>query len=196
MKIQSEMQSCPRILEETVQLSWGVGFSGALRALPCLKQDGWEWELAGSREARPLSEVVVHSAAASPPYSPTTIPRDDHPGSCGGAVHGQPSATLRMICSTRPTALGATVPRGKPSSHIRRAGLVVQGLTSLSSLCLEHSTPIAIRRECSRLVQQTYDRRSRCRGGTKHIWKPRLPLGWKSLSSCFQPSTCPRHHHH
>lgn len=58
MKIQSEMQSCLKILGETVPLSWGVGSSGVVSALPYVKQDGWECELVGSREAWLLNEVV------------------------------------------------------------------------------------------------------------------------------------------
>ena len=150
------MQSRLKTLGETVPLSWGVGSSGVISAPPCVKQDGWECELVGSGEAWLLSEVAL-SVAASPPHSPMMISQDDHPGSRGAAVHGQPAAMLGTISSTRPTALEATVPGGKPASHIRRAGLVVRGLASLSSSSLEHSTSTSTCTECSRLTQQPYD---------------------------------------
>lgn len=134
---------------------------------------------AGGKQGGLAAEWSGVSVAASPPHSPMMISQDDHPGSRGAAVHGQPSATLGTICSTRPTALEATVPGGKPASHIRRAGLVVQGLASLSSSSLEHSTHTSTCRECSRLIQQTYDWPSRC-CGVEHTGKPRLPLRWKN----------------
>ena len=135
---------------------------------------------AGGKQGGLAAEWSGLSVAASPPHSPMVISQDDHPGSRGAAVHGQPAAMLGTISSTRPTALEATVPGGKPASHIRRAGLVVRGLASLNSSSLEHSTSTSTRTECSRLTQQTYDWKSRCCGGAEHTGKPRLPLRWKS----------------
>lgn len=119
---------------------------------------------AGGKQGGLAAEWSSVSAAASPPHSPTMISQDDHPGSRGAAVHGRPSATLGAICCTRPTALEATVPGGKPASHIRRAGLTVQRLTSLSSSSLEHYTSTSTCRGCSRLIQQTCDWQPRCCG--------------------------------
>lgn len=44
------MQSCLKILEETVQSTWGIISSEEVPAQPSFKQDGWVCELLKNRE--------------------------------------------------------------------------------------------------------------------------------------------------
>lgn len=84
----------------------------------------------------------------------------------------------QLLYSTR--CLGSHCPRWQDIGFSHQKGRSSWSEDSPPSvaMCWEPSTPIATGRECSRIIQQTSHRGSRCHGGG-HSWKPRLPLGWK-----------------